>query len=907
MDRQNIFKDKSININIENKMADKNIMQFKDFKGQTGFDAFIDPINKTKKDEIEYMINNSKCNKNYYFEWTTYKSKVKPFYDVDMFYTDEEEYKKNIDIIQEETKELLKKLYPETDIAISSSHGVKTKIKNKTIYKEVDGKKVKDCVKKIKIDGFAISYHFVMCDYETTVADLRTFNEKNKLYDIYFKNTKEKMFDKGVYRDGGNMRFLYSYKPNDERQKIPVNYKDSFNITKHVIQSCDATNYWKRPLPKASPPVTPTTSDEEVKEEEIEFVIEQPKRDYDIKELKEIIDLCKHQDEAYEYFNWLQIGMALHNITEGDDIGLGLFKDFTSEYEGFKNKTTKRDVNYKWKSFGKEKDGNKLGLTHLRKLKNKYQPKNQKSLEQVFISGLVNVEYGKNIKTAKRVMLKEMNNRVIFVKETGDYIILDKKIIRKENEELISMPCWYLKTATKTKDHFTKEKFSFTYKDGDPDDDDDGDDKEEKKTIHVDPFKEWCEWIDRKEVRAIGFDPRDKANSDLFNLWNGFNVSKEDADTYDEKDAEPILNVIKDIWCKNDENAYNYVLDYLSHIIQKPHIKTGVLLALKSKQGGMKGIILNKLAQIIGDSHYAQNSNANFLFGDFNGQLEGKILINLDEAFWGGDKKLEGVIKNKITETRQTINKKNKENYMVDCYANYIITTNNDWFAGTTEDDRRHYCLELDNRMAGRMTPEKMAYIQPVLDAPCEAFAKVLYNRDISEFKPRQFKKTKLLQQQVELNWNSPKVFWNKVMKEGGFEYDNHFIEWNKVLKISSYDCNKTYGLEIKNKNKEKRVVYSKDWIFKCYDRQTYNGRKFDNSSFWREIEKNDGCLGDLYEEKRIQVKKERKMFVFLPSIEDARKKWNEIQEYDYEYGEDEEEEWEIDDGYGSSDSSDEE
>jgi hypothetical protein len=139
-------------------------------------------------------------------------------------------------------------------------------------------------------------------------------------------------------------------------------------------------------------------------------------------------------------------------------------------------------------------------------------------------------------------------------------------------------------------------------------------------------------------------------------------------------------------------------------------------------------------------------------------------------------------------------------------------------------------------------------------------------------------------------------------MKEGGFEYDNHFIEWNKVLKISSYDCNKTYGLEIKNKNKEKRVVYSKDWIFKCYDRQTYNGRKFDNSSFWREIEKNDGCLGDLYEEKRIQVRKERKMFVFLPSLEDARKKWNEIQEYDYEYGADEEDEWEVDDGYGSSD-----
>ena len=883
MDRQKILKNKMDNIIKENKMIDNNIMNFKDFKGQNNFNVKIDPFTKSTKSEIEEMIKSSKHTNKYYFEWTTYKSKVKPFYDIDMFYENEEEQKKNIDIIENETLELLKGLYPESDIAISSSHGAKTKIKT---------------IKKIKneIKGFAISFHFVVCDYETTVEKLREFNEKHNLYDIKIKNTNEKMFDKSVYRDGGNMRFLYSYKPNDQRQKIPVNYKDDYMLTKHIIQSTDATNYFKRPMPTGvSPPASPPQSPKAKAIVEEEVVAEPIKRQYDAGELQDILDMLP--DECYEYDDWIKIGMAICNVCEGDNIGLGLYIDWSKKDEDNYDLDL---INKNWRRW-KKRTGNKLGMTFLRKLKAKYQPKNTQSLQQVFRNCLIDVEYGKGLKHAIKCMYNEMNNRVIFVKETGDYIILDKKIIRKENDELITMPCWFLKTATKTSDHFRKEKFSFTYKDGDPEDEDEGKEPP-KKTIHIDPFKDWCEWIDRKEVRAIGFDPRDNANKDLFNLWNGFNVSKEDADTYDEKDAEPILNVIKDIWCKNDDNAYNYVLDYLSHIIQKPHIKTGVLLALKSKQGGMKGIILNKLAQIIGDTHYAQNSNANFLFGDFNGQLEGKILINLDEAFWGGDKKLEGVIKNKITETRQTINKKNKENYMVDCYANYIITTNNDWFAGTTEDDRRHYCLELDNRMAGRMTPEKMAYIQPVLDAPCEAFAKVLYNRDISEFKPRQFKKTKLLQQQVELNWNSPKVFWNKVMKEGGFEYDNHFIEWNKVLKISSYDCNKTYGLEIKNKNKEKRVVYSKDWIFKCYDRQTYNGRKFDNSSFWREIEKNDGCLGDLYEEKRIQVRKERKMFVFLPSLEDARKKWNEIQEYDYEYGEDEEDEWEVDDGYCSSD-----
>jgi hypothetical protein len=895
MDRQKILKNKIVN-NI--KMDTNNIMQFKNFEGHNNFNAVIDPINKTTKREIETMINNSKCNKNFYFEWTTYKSKVKPYYDVDMFYTDKDEYEKNIPIIENEVTQVLKKLYPETDIAICSSHGKKTKIK--TV------KKVKE-----KIEGFAISYHFVCADYETNVEDLRSFNEKNKLYDIKFNNTNEKMFDKSVYRDGGNMRMIYSYKPNDERQKIPINYKEDFAITKHIIQSSDATNHFKRPLPIASPPVSPTTSDDDVREDDdvidadvkdadvkdadvkdadvkdadvkdddFEFVVEPVKRTYDAGELQDILNILP--DECYEYDPWIKVGMAIHNITEGNNIGSGLYINWSKKDKGNFDLDL---ISKNWKYWGKKKTGNKLGLTYLRNLRSKYQPQNSKSLKCIYES---TIEETKSKKKAKDAVLKEMNNRVIFVKETGDYIILDKKIIRKANEELITMPCWYLKNATKAKDHFQKENDKIYIDDGEGN----------LEGIKIEPFKWWCEWIDRKEVRAIGFDPRDNANSDLFNLWNGFNISKEVADEYDEKDAEPILNHIKTIWCKDDENAYNYVIDYLSHIIQKPHVKTGVLLALKSKQGGGKGIILEKLAQIIGDAHYAQNSNANFLFGDFNGQLEGKILINLDEAFWGGDKKLEGVIKNKITETKQTINKKNKENYMVDCYANYIITTNNDWFAGTTEDDRRHFCLECDNRYASRSTKEKDEYFSPIYSAPCEAFAKVLYNRDIQFFKPRQFKKTDVLQTQVEMNWNSPKVFWNKVMKEGGFEYDGHFIEWGKTLTVCGDFSNKTYGVKLKNKNRDKHVVYEKDWLFKCYDKQNYNGRKFDNASFWREIQKNDGCLGNLYVELKKQLKKERKIYVFLPSLEEARKKWNEIQEYEYNYGNEDDDEWEIDDGF---------
>jgi hypothetical protein len=202
----------------------------------------------------------------------------------------------------------------------------------------------------------------------------------------------------------------------------------------------------------------------------------------------------------------------------------------------------------------------------------------------------------------------------------------------------------------------------------------------ETKTIkiNVKPFLFWMKWGGRREVRAIGFDPTDKENPDIFNVWNGYDISKEIAEKFDEEEARPILNHILHCWCNGDGEAFEYVLNYFAWILQFPHKKTGVVLCLRSKQGGGKGVIISKLGEIIGDNHFCQNSNANYLFGDFNGQLEGKILVNLDEAFWGGDKKMEGQMKNKITERNQTINKKNKEAYMISCYANYIISTNND-------------------------------------------------------------------------------------------------------------------------------------------------------------------------------------------------------------------------------------
>lgn len=646
-----------------------------------------------------------------------------------------------------------------------------------------------------------------------------------------------------------------------------------------------------------SPPVSPPTSDEDENnnENEDDFMeLQVQPKQYNVSELQDILDILG--DDCYEYDTFIKVGMALQNITDADDIGKGLYIDWAKKDEGNFDLDF---INKNWDYWNKQQKEKKLGITYLRQLKEKYQPKSLKSLQSIYKYNLTDSKTGQGRGKAKQAMLREMNNRLMYIKKTSNFVVptIDT-IINYDDEGMMintkQKDTYEVKAIKDVKLHFQKENFEYSFTDEDGN----------FKTLRINPLNEWLSWIDRNEKEKIDFDPRNIDNPYIFNIWKGYSITKEMCEDYNEEDAEPVLNHIKEIWCSGDEDQYEYVMNYLAHIIQKPWKKTAVCLALHSKQGAGKGVILKKLENIIGDNHYSQNSNAERVFGKFNGLLEGKTLINLDEAFWGGDKKLEGQIKNHITEDKQTVEKKSINQYNIHDFCNYIITTNNDWFAGIEEGDRRYYCLELLNHFAGRSNDEKEAYFNKIRMVPTEAFAKVLYNRDISQYNPRKFKKTALAQEQVERNHNSPKVWWNSVMRDGGFEYDGNFIDWGKCLKVNTGGySSKKYGMELTDKvTGDKTVVYDKEWIFKCYDTKNYDGRKFCNNTFWKEIQKN--CLGKkLYREEKIQKKKQRRIYVFLPTLEEARQAWYEYQEYDYGYGNDNK----IEDQYDFSDDSDDE
>lgn len=637
-----------------------------------------------------------------------------------------------------------------------------------------------------------------------------------------------------------------------DREIIGKEMRYDWKSIKHFFNE-DKMNFCSPPV---TPTITPSQSEEEIVMVEADEVDFMPLQEYNIDELHSI---CTKITSKYDYDEWIKVGLALYNITDGHQDGFDVWDKWSQK------DTTNYCKEYlitKWNNYMCGADIDRLiGIGSLKRWAEQDNPSNP--YYKTFYQNCTIKWNGDEVEeiTGKlniKGVIDMLNKNLIFVKETGEYIITDVKANGEDT--------WYLKNSAKVKEHFAKYQFKNHY-----------------NNQKIDLFKLWSNHIERNEVRAIGFNPSDSVDTtDIFNLWKGFKIDRNKAESFNEDDCKPILNHIKQIWCKGNITSYNYVLDYLAHILQKPHKKCGVVLCLKSKQGAGKGVILEKLAEIIGDKHYVQNSNANFLFGDFNGMLEAKILIDLDECFWGGDKKLESVVKNKITEKKQPINKKNKELYIIDDFANYIITTNNDWFAGVSEEDRRHYCLELDNRLSGRMTDEKYEMIKPVLDAPAGAFAKYLFNRDIQHYNPRVFSKSPLLQDQVERNWNSVKVWFHECLKDGGFNMKgDKFCSWNELIP-DDYG-NDVGGLRIKNKKtKQMETAYFKDFLYNCYNQSCIAHHKFHHDAFFRELKLN--CLGGLYKEIRPPVLNKRNRFIVLPSLKATREMWNDNQDYDYDW-----------------------
>ena len=131
-----------------------------------------------------------------------------------------------------------------------------------------------------------------------------------------------------------------------------------------------------------------------------------------------------------------------------------------------------------------------------------------------------------------------------------------------------------------------------------------------------------------------------------------------------------------------------WVKDWLCHIFQDPNNKKGTALVFIGCQGCGKGIFFNNLMSALLGEYYHYNDEKGYS-GQFNLEIQRKLLINFNEGFATKSKASEAKLKSFITDPMFKFEGKGSNSYTVLNPARAVFTTNARFAMNTAIDDRR--------------------------------------------------------------------------------------------------------------------------------------------------------------------------------------------------------------------------
>ena len=257
-----------------------------------------------------------------------------------------------------------------------------------------------------------------------------------------------------------------------------------------------------------------------------------------------------------------------------------------------------------------------------------------------------------------------------------------------------------------------------------------------------------------------------------FNNWVEFKANVPTQKTYDVEIVKKILKYIKFIVCNDDETKFNYLLKWLSHLIQFPFLKTKVALFLYSPLGGTgKGSFVEWLRKSLFGFHMSAVCNSlKKICQDFNTILKGALLVVVEELPTTTDMfhSQFDTMKHLITDNRMRITPKGIDNYEIDNMCNFILVSNNAMCLKLESGDRRYCCFQVNPAKKGDEKYWNNIHGEVLTDETAKHFYRYLeeYESDVSLNK---IPKTKLKEKIIQLSLPSYKKFIEDV-KSGDYE-----------------------------------------------------------------------------------------------------------------------------------------
>jgi len=165
-------------------------------------------------------------------------------------------------------------------------------------------------------------------------------------------------------------------------------------------------------------------------------------------------------------------------------------------------------------------------------------------------------------------------------------------------------------------------------------------------------------------------------------------------------DVKPYLDLIDIMFNIEKNEVKDSYLDFIAHMFQKPYERPLVSWTLRGAMGSYKNYNIDLVGQILQGAVYETSNIDSLLTGQFNSHLEGKLLIIADEVLWGGDKKLEGSMKDFVTKKHIWIERKGFEKYKRDFVSRLIMTSNSDFTNSATLDERRSNVITINENLS---------------------------------------------------------------------------------------------------------------------------------------------------------------------------------------------------------------
>lgn len=271
-------------------------------------------------------------------------------------------------------------------------------------------------------------------------------------------------------------------------------------------------------------------------------------------------------------------------------------------------------------------------------------------------------------------------------------------------------------------------------------------------------IKTWLLDNEKRKYRIMDFIPDvTKCPEDVYNTFKGFEIANF-SESYDKQITEEdnkllqiILDHIKFLCDDGGEeanNMYEYVLNWMAHLFQKPTEKATTCLIFKGYEGCGKGILFNMIRNMLGKQYgFTTASPMTDIFGSFNSSSADKMLINIDEIDIKEAKGIYEALKKYITDDTVNFKQKFIDSREVANLSRVLITTNNDYNLMISNSNRRFVLIECIHKK--KPTDDT---IDTLLNNKVGQmlFYRFLMKRNISNLKLESFPKSNLYKKALE-------------------------------------------------------------------------------------------------------------------------------------------------------------